>query len=84
MSLPKAETRTPDTIEDISITLTDYIATDEPARQAAEYSAQVRYDNDEIKVLTGDLVPHLTPAQITALMGFMDDLRTKAEAEILP
>ena len=84
MPLPQAVIRIPEAIADISITLTDYIATDEPARQAAEYSVQVRYDNDGIKVLTGDLVPHLTAAQITALMGFMDDLRVKAEAEILP
>ncbi len=84
MAFDKAITAVPTAIEDISITLTDYIATDEPARQTAEYSVQVHYDDDEIKVLTGDLVPHLTPAQITALMGFMDDLRVKAGAEILP
>jgi hypothetical protein len=84
MPLPQAETRTPDTIEDISITLTDYIATDEPAHQSADYSVQVKYDNGDIKVMTGDLVPHLSSGQITALMGFMDDMRTKAEEEILP
>jgi hypothetical protein len=84
MPLPQAETRTPDTIEDFSITLTDYIATDEPAHQSADYSVQVKYDNGDIKVMTGDLVPHLSSGQITALMGFMDDMRTKAEEEILP
>ena len=84
MPLPQAITRTPEAIEDISIILTDYIATDEPAHQSADYSVQVKYDDGEIKVMTGDLVPHLSPAQITALMGFMDDMRTKAESEILP
>ena len=85
MPLPQAETRTPDKIEDLSIILTDYIvAGDEPAKQTAEYSVQVHYDNGEIKVMTGDLVPHLTTSRITALKGFMSEIRTKAEEEILP
>ncbi len=84
MPLPQALTRTPEAIEDISITLTDYIATDEPAHKSGEYSAQVRYDDGEIKLMTGDLVPHLTQGQIDALMGFMDDMRVKAVNEILP
>ena len=84
MPLPQAATRTPEAIEDISITLTDYIAAEDPARKAADYSVQVKYDDGEIKVLTGDLVPHLTPAQITGLMDFMDIMRTKAEEEMLP
>ena len=84
MPLPQALTRTPEAIEDLSITLTDYIATDEPARQTAEYSVQVRYSDGEIKVLTGDLVPHLTSSRITALKAFMTEIRVKAEEEILP
>jgi len=91
MSLPQAISRNPIAIEDISITLTDYIAVDEgpfnpasPAHKGARYNVQVRYDDGEIKVMTGNLVPHLTQAQIDGLMGFMDDLRTKAESEILP
>jgi len=85
MPLPQAMSRIPESIADISVILTDYIAAgEEPARKAAEYSVQVRYDNGEIRVLTGDLVPHLTAGQIDALMGFMDDMRTKAIGEILP
>ena len=85
MPLPQAITRIPETIEDISVTLTDYIdAVDEPARQTATYEVQVKYDNGDIKVASGNLVPHLTAGQITALMGFMDSLRIKAEEEILP
>jgi len=34
--------------------------------------------------LIGTLTPHLTQAQITALVGFMNDMRTKAETEFLP
>jgi hypothetical protein len=33
---------------------------------------------------TDDLQPHLTGPQITGLLDFMTDLRTQAEAEILP
>ena len=84
MAFDKVITATPVEIADISVTLTDYIATDEPARKAGEYSVQVRYSNGSLMVLTGDLVPHLTPAQITSLMAFMDVMRTKAKQEILP
>ena len=84
MSLPQAITRTPEAINDISITLTDYIETDEPARQTAEYSVQVLYNDGSIKVMTGDLVPHLTTSRITALKSFMAEIRTKADEEILP
>lgn len=31
----------------------------------------------------GDLQPHLTPAQISALVSFMEAMRTKAETEWL-
>ena len=85
MPLPQAETRTPDKIEDLSIILTDYVAAgEEPAKQTAYYSVQVRYSDGSIKEMTGDLVPHLTSSRITALKGFMDEMRTKAEEEILP
>ena len=85
MPLPQAETRTPDKIEDLSIILTDYVAAgEEPARQTAEYSVQVLYNDGTIKVMNGDLVPHLTTSRITALKSFMDEIRTKAEEEILP
>jgi hypothetical protein len=32
---------------------------------------------------SGDLVPHLTQAQKTALQGFMDAMWTKAETEVI-
>lgn len=85
MTFDKAIIATPIAIEDISVVLTDYIDDgQQPARQEARYEVQVRYNTGEIKVLTGDLVPHLTQGQINALMSFMDDMRTKAEQEILP
>ncbi len=85
MSLPQAESRIPESIADFSVVLTDYIATDEdPAHQEGRFEVQVVYNNGDIKLIQGDLVPHLTAGQITALMGFMDSLRVKAEEEILP
>lgn len=84
MAFDKASTYIPVAIEDISITLTDYIETIErPAHKTAEYSVQVLYSNGMIKVMTGNLVPHLTQGQIDGLMDFMADMRTKAESEIL-
>ena len=95
MPLPQATTRTPVAIEDISIILTDYIDNqapepDEgepvptPIYQTATYEVQVKYNDGTIKVMTGDLVSHLTTARITALKAFMAEIRTKAEEEILP
>ena len=95
MPLPQALTRTPEAIEDISITLTDYVDNQAPEPgegepeptpiyQTAGYSVQVKYNDGSIKVMTGDLVPHLTTARITSLKAFMVEIRTKAEEEILP
>lgn len=85
MAFDKAITAIPTEIADISITLTDYVAAgEEAAYQSARYSVQVLYGDGEIKVMTGNLVPHLTQAQIDGLMGFLGDLRIKADTEILP
>jgi len=85
MPLPQAQSRIPESIADLSVVLTDYIAVgEEPARQEGRFEVQVVYDNGEIKLIQGNLVPHLTAGQISALMGFMDFLRNKAEEEILP
>ena len=84
MPLPQAVTRIPESIADLSVVLTDYIADgDQEARQEGRFEVQVVYNNGDIKLIQGDLVPHLTSAQITALMGFLTSLRTKAEEEIL-
>ena len=83
MAFTEEVSRTPTAIEDISIEL----FSPNPAGEgvaAASCSVQVRYDTGEIKVVTGDLVPHLSQQQINVLMGFMADMRIKANAEILP
>jgi len=50
----------------------------------ANYSAQVVYSTGEVRALTGNLVPHLTQAQVNSLLNFMSAIRAKAETEILP
>ena len=85
MPLPTAESRTPESIADLIVVLTDYIEDgDQEARQEGRFEVQVVYNNGEIKLIQGDLVPHLTGPQKTALLGFLATLRTKAEQEILP
>ena len=89
MPLPRAISRIPESIADLSVVLTDYVADgEEPARQEGRFEVQVVYDNGEVKLIQGDLVPHLTPhltqGQVDQLIAFMDMLRAKAESEILP
>ena len=85
MAFEQAISRTPVAIRDLSVVLVDYVATGEqPARQAARYEVQVEYDTGEIIVKQGDLVPHITPAQITALQAFIAALRMQAVTQILP
>lgn len=55
------------------------------AIQSANYQVEVLdADSHRINQISGNLVPHLTQAQITALLGFMADLRVQAEEQILP
>ncbi len=92
MAFPRYPTIVPVAIEGIQVTLTDSPAVGDPGDpvggyrppiQAAHYRVEVRMDNGEVRELQGDLVPYLTQAQIDGLLGFMVDLRLKAEAEIL-
>lgn len=83
MAFPEQATSTPAAIADISIQLysPDPLGTD---IAGASYSVQVRYSDNSMRVVTGDLVPHLSQAQINGLLSFMADMRVKAVAEILP
>jgi len=85
MAFDKAESRMPVAIRDLSVVLVDYAAAgDQETHQQARYEVQVEYDTGEIKVMQGDLVPHITTAQIEALQGFIAGLRVQAEEQILP
>lgn len=83
MAFSREPTRTPVAIGNIEIRLYD----PDPAemnQRGADFAVVVRFDDGEVKVMRGDLVPHLSQAQINALLGFVADMRTKAETEILP
>lgn len=83
MAFPKEAVRIPVAVSDISIQLYSPDPTgSETAR--AEYSVQVRYSDNSVRVVAGDLVPHLSQAQINGLLNFVADMRTKANTEILP
>jgi hypothetical protein len=72
---------TPVSVGDIAIILTDY--TDQP--DGAQFEIQVLQGDGELfRLATGDLGPHLTETQKSALTSFLADMRTKAEAELLP
>lgn len=90
MTLPQAESKIPSAIGDLSIVLTDYIENqaeedETPVYKTARFEVQVLdADGAVMRLINGDLVPHLTQGQIDGLLGFVDTLRAKAESEILP
>ncbi len=86
MTFERAQAKIPAAIGDLSIVLIDY-ADPEPnqERQQARFEVQVKdADGEIIRIMNGDLAPHLTQQQISQLKAFMDAMRAKAEAEILP
>jgi hypothetical protein len=82
MSFTKQQPRTPTSIGLIQVML----SSQPDGIKAAGYSLivldqdgnRIPYDQD-----SGDLVPYLTTNQLTALISFMDDLRTLATAGII-
>lgn len=73
-------------VERLSITLVKRIVTEEVPLESpyrATYDIDVVLSDGGQKQLHGDLVPHITPGERDALIGFMDVLWTRAEAQIL-
>jgi len=86
MTFEKAQAKIPVAIGDLSIVLIDY-ADPEPnqERQQARFEVQVKDAGGEvIRVMSGNLAPHLAQQQTDQLKAFLDAMRAKAEAEILP
>lgn len=83
MAFKRLGARSPESIAAISVQLykPEPGSTESPG---ASYSVQVKYDDDTIEVMHGDLVPYLSQEQISGLMAFMDVMRAKAINEILP
>jgi len=93
MTFEKARAKIPAAIGDLSIVLIDYEVApldedgnpQENLRQQARFEVQVKdADGEIIRIMNGNLAPHLTQQQIDQLKAFLDAMRTKAEAEILP
>lgn len=83
MAFQQIPTRTPTGIGDVEVTLfsPDPNGDDVPG---AQFKVWVHYSDGSGRPTSGDLVPHLTQQQTTALLAFMDAMRVKAVAEILP
>ena len=72
-------------IRDLEIRLYRTIDEDDPEYpQGIEFGLTI---DDQYNIpmghRSGDLVPHLTSGQITALQGFMDAMWAKAETEVI-
>jgi hypothetical protein len=83
MAFSQESNRTPTSIGTIHVTLQDPdgVAGNRGARYVLEVEDQ---DGDVMRTLNGDLVPHLSSAQINAIQDFLDDIRAKAVNEVLP
>lgn len=90
MAFTPESTKIPSGIGNIVVILKDAVEVEviggtlELAYQSAHYQLVVEFDDDSAKQRRGDLVPHITPAERTMLMDFMDTLRARADAQILP
>jgi len=98
MAFTPAQVRTPVSIGVMHIRLTDEPAIDrivtgpdgeedhivQPASQSAQFSLRVVYSDNTEETIAGNLVPHITTEQITALQSFLTGLRAQAEEQILP
>lgn len=83
MAFSSAVTLVPSAIGEIEITLiSPDPAGDESPR--ATFRVEVRYSDGSTRIVAGDLVPHLTPAQITGQLNFLDAMRAQAISQILP
>lgn len=83
MAFIREASRAPVAIADIEVRLysPDPLGTE---TAGATFSVQVKMSDGTLKVLNGDLLPHLTAQRKTSLNTFMADLRTQAVTEILP
>ena len=79
----KEATRVPVSIADVELRIFSPDPTGSGSATIT-YAIQVRCNDGSVRVLTGNLAPQLTAGQINTLTSFMDTLRTKAVAEILP
>lgn len=81
MTFTPEESKTPASIGDISVVLTDYVNS---APDTANYGIQVLQADDSLFCLAkGNLIPHLNGGQTTVLQDFMASVRVLAQG-LLP
>ena len=88
MAFNQESADTPTSIGIIIVTLKDAITgggeTGDDPYQSAGFRVEILDQNgSRMAMRNGNLAPHITPAQRTALMDFMDSLRVQAAAQIL-
>lgn len=83
MAFEREPIRTPVDIGDMQVQLNTANAA-EARSPAATFELQIMFDDSSIRVASGDLIPHLTPAQRNSLLSIMADLRVLARSQILP
>lgn len=55
-----------------------------PNTYAGTYTFHILNENNEVlEPRTGNLVPHLTAGQVTAIRGFLDTMLTKAQGALV-
>lgn len=81
-------TKMPDGIGNIVVILKDAVevTSDDPqaAYQSAHFQLVIEFDDESTGQRRGDLASHITAEERAALMDFMDALRARAIAQILP
>lgn len=85
MAFPKqnAVTHTPAAITDLVV----FLRSPDPRGQeqaSASFEVGVLYTTGEIRMIKGDLVPHLIGQEANQLLLFMATLRARAATQLLP
>ena len=78
-------TKTPDAIIALMLNITKVgTPTEEQEEYTAKFDATIGFSDGSRERKSGDLIPHLTAAQVTGLKAMIDSLYVKAETEFLP
>lgn len=84
MAFDPEPTRTPTAIGSIEVLIFQADPLNAQEHDSIGYRLKIAFDNGGSVVRAGDLLPHLTGPEKTALQSFMDTLRARAIAAILP
>jgi hypothetical protein len=84
MAFDPENPQTPSAIGNLKVILHTWPDAEGIIDQAASFQVEVLDQNGQaLRHRNGSLIPHLTPAQRSAISQFMADLRDQAEAQII-